>query len=238
MKSVGRLRLVPGDSDSSWIQGGVLPFNAHAVGSLIPVVFESYGRILHPAWAHTGAAVRWESVAAWSAGTTHALAQFDSLARPKAGTIGPPPFEQRPHAGALPRAVLGALCELLAAHTTTPDTCFVGVWEGYGWLEPGRFRTLRLQLPERTHLVFRAPLEAAADVGWTGFDGSFVRAAPSIIWPADRVWFVSTDVDQDSTFVGGSRGLLEALVADRRLEVWPVAPTDPITWDSDSINAP
>lgn len=238
MRSDGRLRPVPGEYDSSWIREGVLPFDAYAVGSLVPVVFESYGRILHPAWARTGAAVRWDSVAAWSGRTVHALAQFDPLARPRGDTIGAPPFERQPDDGALPRHALRALCEVLAAHTTTPDACFVGVWEGRGWLEPRRFRTLRLQLPERVHLVFEGPLEAVDDVGWTNFDGSFVREAPSIIWPADRAWFVSTDVDQDSTFVGGSRGLLEALVADRRLEVWPVAPTDPITWANDSINAP
>ena len=123
-------------------------------------------------------------------------------------------------------------------HTTAPDDCFVGVWEGCGWLDPRRFDTLRLELPERTHLVFHGPLEAVGDVGWTAPGGQFMPESPSVIWPADRAWYVATDVDQDSTYVGGSRGLILALMADPRLEVWQVAPTDPITGDSDSINSP
>jgi hypothetical protein len=236
MRMDGRLRSVPVEYDPAWIREGVLPFDAYAVGSLVPVLFESYGRILHPAWAFGGAAVRWDTVAAWSGRTAHALAQFDPLSRPLGETVGPSPFERRPDEGALPPRALSALREVLAAHTTMREACFVGVWEGGGWFEPRRFRTLRLQLPGRVHLVFAGPLEAVDDVGRTSFDGSFLREAPSIIWPTDRAWFVSTDVDQDSTFIGGSRALLEALVVDDRLEVWSVAPTDPITWDSDTIN--
>jgi len=200
------------------------------------VLFESYGRVLHPAWAFGEAAVRWDSVAAWSGRTAHALAQFDPLSRPLGQTVDPSPFERRPDVGALPPRALNALCDVLAAHATTRDACFVGVWDGGGWFEPKRFRTLRLHLPKRAHLLFEGPLEAVEDIGRTSFDGSFVREAPSIIWPTDRAWFVSTDVDQDSTFIGGSRALIEALVVDDRLEVWSVAPTDPITWDSDSTN--
>lgn len=103
------------------------------------------------------------------------------------------------------------------------------------WLEPS-IRTLRLQLPERIHLIFEGPLAAVDDTGWTNFDGAFVSESPNLIWPADRAWFVATDVDQDSTYFGGSSGLLEALIGDPRLEVWPAGPTDPVTCDSDSIN--
>jgi hypothetical protein len=232
----GRLGPVAGDHDTSWIRDDLLPFSAHAVGTLVPVVFEAYGRIFHPASTRDGAAVRWETVAAWSGRTMHALAQFDRLARPRGATTGPPPFDQRSAEGGLPRPALDALVDRLAAHTTTPDACFIGAWEGYGWLDLGPFDTLHLVLPERTHLVFTGPLDAVADVGWTEPAGSFVREAPSVIWPADRTWFVASDVDQDSTYLGGSRDLIEALVTDPRLEVWPIAPTDPITFDSDSIN--
>lgn len=113
----------------------------------------------------------------------------------------------------------------------------MGVWEGFGWIEPWRSRAPRLSLPERSHVVFKGPLDAVDEVGWTSSDGRFIREPPSIIWPADRAWFVSSDVDQDSTFLGGPVALLDALVADHRLEVWPVTPTDPITAGSDSINA-
>jgi hypothetical protein len=231
-----RLQAVPNDCDTSWILDAVLPFETFAVGSLIPLVFEAYGRILHPALGRDGAPVRWDEVAAWSGRTAHPLAEFDLLAVPRGEPVGPAPFEHRPTDGALPPEALIALSQGLAAHTTTPDSCFVGVWEGYGWIKAWEGRTLRLPLQERIHFVFSGPLGAAAELGWTNTNGSFVREAPSLIWPADRAWFVSSDVDQDSTFVGGSSALLAALQADPRLEAWPVMPTDPITAGTDTLN--
>jgi hypothetical protein len=217
----------------------MLPFDAYAVGCLVPIVFESYGRVLHPAWARDGSPVRWESVAAWSGRTAHSLVQFDRLTRPLNGDrVAAPPFERRPDDGPMPRNVLGPLCEALAAHTTTPEECFVGLWEGRRLLEPG-VRTLRLGMPgQRLQLIFEGPLEAVHDNEWTNYDGTLVQEGPNCMWPADRAWFVASDVDQDSTYFGGSPRLLEALVADPRLEVWAARSTDPITWDSDAINPP
>jgi hypothetical protein len=236
MRNGGRLRPAQDDDQEPWIRDGVLPFEAFAVGSLVPVVFESYGRILHPAWGRDGAPVRWETVARWSGRTVHPLAEFERLAAPRPEVVDAAPFMRRPVDGALPSDALDALQELLAAHTATPDASCVGVWEGIGWIEPWRSRTGLLSLQERRHVIFRGPLEALDELGWTSSDGGFIREAPSVIWPADRAWFVSSDVDQDSTFLGGPRGLLDALVADDRLEAWPVSPTDPITAGSDSIN--
>jgi hypothetical protein len=232
----GRLRPVEGRLDVSWVLDALLPFEAFAVGSLVPAVFEAYGRILHPAHRRDGTAVRWESVAAWSGRTVHSLAEFALLAVPRQRLDGTAPFARPPDDGALPLASLDTLCEVLARHTMTPDACFMGVWEGFDWIVPWRGHTWRLSLPERTHLVFEGPLKAIDEVGWTSRDGRFIREAPSLFWPVDRAWFVSTDVDQDSTFLGGSQTLIETLIADRRLEVWSTAPMNPITAGVDLLN--
>ena len=39
--------------------------------------------------------------------------------------------------GYVPDAELAALCDVLAAHTTTPDDCFFGLWDGYGEIYGG-----------------------------------------------------------------------------------------------------
>jgi len=39
--------------------------------------------------------------------------------------------------GHLEDALLRALCEILAAHTRTPDDCYFGLWDGYGDLYGG-----------------------------------------------------------------------------------------------------
>jgi hypothetical protein len=85
-------------------------------------------------------------------------------------------------------------------------------------LVPDRIDTLRLRLPERTHLVFGGPLEAVEDIGWTAPGGSFMRESPSVVWPTDRAWFLAADVDQTSTYVGGTHRLAAALVAESELE--------------------
>jgi hypothetical protein len=64
------------------------------------------------------------------------------------------------------------------------------------------------------------------------------RDAPNLIWPADRSWFVASEVDFDSTLVGGSAKLIEAIVECPELEAWWVEPTDSLAADADKVNLP
>ena len=83
-----------------------------------------------------------------------------------------------------------------------------------------------------------------------GPDGSWVSTAddqfealaahqwqsPSAWWPADHAWATSNDTDLDCTLVGGSRAMVDDLLADDRLEVlaWPV---DGSLWSgADTVN--
>ena len=59
----------------------------------------------------------------------------------------------------------------------------------------------------------------------------------SLWWPADRAWFVATDIDLVTTFVGGSRGLRAATsCAIPRVEAARVPVDQRFTWDADTIN--
>ena len=61
--------------------------------------------------------------------------------------------------------------------------------------------------------------------------------SPSAWWPADHTWATSTDCDLDSTLVGGTRALVDDLLADEHLEVLPW-PVDGSLWaDADTVNA-
>lgn len=60
--------------------------------------------------------------------------------------------------------------------------------------------------------------------------------SPTAWWPADRAWVTSSDPDLDSTLVGGTRAMVDDLLADDRLEVLPW-PVDGSLWaDADSVN--
>ena len=226
-------------ADVAWIAEGRRTFDDYAVGSLVPVVFEAYARVLHPAWAPSerkDTTLRWATVAAWSGRTIHALAQWGSLSDPATAADPVPPFEAPPDKDGLDPVGLSTLCDVLAVHTRTPDDCFIGVWEGYGWPVQEWAGPDVLDLENRSYLVRRGPLALALEVGWRPFPDRLLVEPPSLVWPADRAWFVASDTDLDSTYLGGSAALIEALLEHSGLEVWPVAATDLITFDSDRIN--
>ena len=225
--------------DVSWIGEHRRPFRDYSVGSLVPVVFETYARILHPAWGPSVTGkdrpVRWDAVAAWSGRTMHALAQWERLSVPVTEAVAPP-FVAPPNRGGLPPASLAALCGVLAAHSTTPEGCFVGVWEGYGWPVAAWAGPHVVHLENRSFHVRRGRLALALEVGWQPVSGRFEVEPPTLIWPADQAWFVAADPDLDSTYLGGSAALVDAVIAHANLEAWQAAASDEIGVASDSVN--
>lgn len=240
MSSPAELRPVTDASVAAWIARRIGPFGS-GVRSLVPAVFAAYVRILHPASAFDQTPVRWDAVAAWSGGSTHPLVEFEPISQVRDRSAGPAPFAQRPPDGTMPPATLQAVCDVLARHTTTPDRCFFGLWEGYGWadwMEPEWQRAARLALPQRTYLLFTGALESVADLGWRlpGPATPLHPESPNLIWPADWSWYVASEIDLDSTFVGGSEELIRDLLYDGRLEAWPSSPGDQVTAGTDVIN--
>ena len=73
----------------------------------------------------------WADVAAKAGRTMHRLAQFHAINRVRAGT--PIGTIEPPDNGNLEPSRLTSLCETLRRHTTTPQTCWFCVWNGYGW---------------------------------------------------------------------------------------------------------
>ncbi len=59
---------------------------------------------------------------------------------------------------------------------------------------------------------------------------------PNLWWPDDRAWCVATELDMQSTYIGGSRACVDQLLGDDRLEVYEVQPSDGISWDADGVN--
>jgi hypothetical protein len=55
-------------------------------------------------------------------------------------------------------------------------------------------------------------------------------------WPADRAWFVATDIDLVSTYVGGSAAAVSALLACSAVEAAPAAADQGTAEGSDVVN--
>lgn len=181
----------------------------------------------------------------------------------KAGTeSGPNWAGQDPPIGEMDFDTLDALCGILIAQTADPAHCYFGLCTIQSWLGSFSAQELKplLKLPMgRDHIVLAGPLSAVDQIVRTDsstnpnsitFSAQYGegpspepgeldwkwREAPNLIWPADRSWFVVSEVDFDSSLVGGSTELIKAIVESPELEAWQVEPTDSLAADADKVN--
>jgi hypothetical protein len=177
------------------------------LGSIVPDSFAAYARILHPAWRGREK-VRWRAL---TAGPIEPETRFETL---------PAPGIDAPFAGTLDRGDMNALLDQLGPDTA--GTCWFGVWAGYGWV-PDPAPAPRLELPERPLLLYHGPLTAATAL-YDPFEQS-----PTLWWPSDRAWCVVSEIDFHSTYVGGSRELVDRLLGEERIEALEVPVTADVT---------
>jgi hypothetical protein len=150
--------------------------------------------------------------------------------------------------------VLGPLCALLAGHTATPERCFFCLWDGWAWIGRASYTLLRsdepvqprfsaeelsrprVRHPQRDYLLLEGPLTAAIELGDDPGTSMFDPQSPNLFWPEDRAWCVASEIDFDSTLVGGTTELVDAILNDRTFDAWPVQPEDSLAADADRIN--
>lgn len=238
-EGLGALRPLGDDvTAASWIVGAVRDFD-HTVGSLVPPVFEAYARILHPAGGLDGRGreveVSWARVAAANGRRAHAGMEWVAIT----GSLGflhggnqPGTWVSEPVEGSFPAAQAEVLRTVLAEFTGTAEECFFAVWEGFGALALNVVAQT-VTMPQREMHLFTGPLSQAARVS---METPPWQQSPSLWWPADRRWCVATDVDLMSTYVGGTRECITAVVAAAGLEAWEVDETQSVTIDSDALN--
>jgi hypothetical protein len=166
-----------------------------------------------------------------------------------------PDDDQGPLDGEMPRWQREVLLPILARHTTTPERCWFGQWEGFGeWTAGGgallvagvrglrgRLAVRRFRREERrrqeeeltelagmarvtthfTHLLLEGPIEALV-----AMEDSEIRPS-TVTWPQDRAWFLSSDIDPPWSHLGGSRALVDEVLATPALQPTEVTPEDP-----------
>ncbi len=76
----------------------------------------------------------------------------------------------------------------------------------------------RLSLPGRDYVTFTGPLHAALRTGHQVTAGWFDPQSPNLLWPQDRSWCLASEIDVDSTLVGGPVELVDAVLAAPALE--------------------
>ena len=234
-----------------------------AVGLTVPRSYPAYARICHPAVNKVGEPVSWSDVAEATGRRPHALMQWHAIVgSPDYLNMRGSLWDgANPCRGDLAHSALTVLCDRLAEDARGELDCYFCLWEGYGgldeygWLEAtapprssvddrdrriftldeiGRSRS-RLRLPSRDYVVLAGPLRGALRIGSFSL-GIFWPQSPNLFWPANRAWCVASEIDFDSTLVGGSTRLIEAILNTPELDTWPVGPDDSLAYDADKLN--
>ncbi len=232
----------------------------------VPNGFEAYARVFHPASDAEWNPATWAEVAKFCGTAPHPEMQWHAIVGlPRYENLDDSKWPGRePNIGEMDISTLDALCGVLAAHTKDPAHCLFGLCTIECWEDAFDEEELRghplLELPMgRDHIVLEGPLSAVDQILDERSGGLSItfgakggsnpskeeiaelfqprRTSPNLIWPADRAWLVVSEVDFDSTLVGGSATLIEAIVASPALEAWQVEPATSLAVGADKINA-
>lgn len=219
---------------------------AGTVASTIPDNFECYARILHRVNGSHAPEVRWADIARDKGTLVHPKVQFHTMARTALyervvlGGVEHAP----PSPGELDEAQLAALGDILTGQSESD--IYQAVWNGWGGFEPGTTEgipysqdgTLEVAKGFRAYFVFRGTGEDFGRPPWFDAGMGLNTQSPNLAWPEDRSWCVATEVDFDSTLVGGSAELIAAVVQSSILEAVQVTPATKLTSDADALNSP
>ena len=219
------------------------------VEALVPKGYAAYARLFHPAMTQEDQSVRWSTVAEWSGKVCHSLMAFEGISVPIAGYgSSDRPWADEPRAGEMEPEDIVELSRFLSDFTGTPDQYYFAVWDGYGSFYAGASalytpsggipllppvnieKAQRINGVAREYILFSGPPSFNDFFDFSGLDG------PNIWWPEDRSWCVSTDIDLDSTYIGGSEECIERLLSHPSLEALRTTSDAPVYMDADTIN--
>lgn len=122
--------------------------------------------------------------------------------------------------------------EVLSRYTTTPDECYFCLWEGWGTTTINS--APNFAIPNRVYWLFRGTLADYAH--WNSDDPARWPYGdspdPAFIWPADRAWCITNDVDPHFATIGASADAIDRIVADQRIDAVLDDPArEPLYWE-------
>lgn len=220
------------------------------VGSRVPTRYSSYVRILHAASLLDERSVTWASVAAQTGQRLEASTRWrdligsNELLDGEMRWTGVDPFPGPPTGVELRN--LGETLISISAGTDEP--CCYGIWSGWSMLAQRDMAIgahpsseLRAKLGQRLGALNPSAISDPKPLGDRYYRFGKARLgqvvcdtmgdelfqsllwAPDVFWACDGSWFVHSDVELDSTLVGGSDRLCSAIVAQSDLEALPIS---------------
>jgi hypothetical protein len=130
-----------------------------------------------------------------------------------------------------------AMLQLLSEETADPDDCYFGLWDGWGFPEPARrWPTFAVMdsgaFSVRAYYLFHGSLSDVEISGTPAHAGIWSRpefasgGTPAFVWPADRTWCITADVDPHWAGIGASKPTIDRLIADHRIDAVRTDPAD------------
>jgi hypothetical protein len=87
-----------------------------------------------------------------------------------------------------------------------------GIWEGHGFWSESNDKELsrisRLEMPNRKYFLLTGD---SLSIGELRYPSSDEWRNPDLVWPDDHAWFIGTDVDFWSLYVGGSLKMIQEI---------------------------
>ena len=221
---------------TEWLTERMLPVGRGSdrvlLQSIVPGGFPAYARILHPAYAKgEDTPVRWVAIATREGKIAHPQMQFGRLSGSD-DPYGCPSWVEEPFVGESPEDEAKTIAATLRGFTTTPDSYYLLMWEGYGGIEQMYPPSAKLALPDRNYLAYTGSMNTVLELC---VDGNTL-VGPNLWWPADQSWIVATEIDFMETYVGGSTACIGQLLSDPKLEAFPASIDARVDFFADTIN--
>jgi hypothetical protein len=214
---IGGLEVVQDLEPAAWLVAQLQSWapDPATLASFLPAGFDGYVRILHPAYriAPDGLwqPVHWRDLPQ-RLGPIGAETGFCELTGWRPHEPSPGGVDREPDDGTMNAADLQTVAAFMSGWTTTPDDVWFCVWAGYGWPELPRVddRNHLVQLPHRDHWLCHGTMADALQLPH--------GQAPTLWWPNDKAWCISTEIDGYSTFVAATARCVDTLLALPELE--------------------
>jgi hypothetical protein len=215
-------------SPLAWWADGVS--SSGLVRGWLPDRFEVYVRLFHPArFEGTDRWVRWAELATRSRKTLSATTSIRDLTDPFDPNGSGHARLTLPMSGQLVRPYADRLMDIVSAATDSSDFWLL-VWSDF-LAQTGQLDSLgAVEINNtwvgsgRDYVLGKGLMHGGRG---SSEEGLMFQQPPTFVWPSDRAWFMATDIDSVSTYVGGSAELAAQLRDDELLEAMPVSLDDP-----------
>lgn len=120
---------------------------------------------------------------------------------------------------------LALALHVLAGYTDTPNHCYVLIWDGWGddkWASTHARALTTVSLPtgERKYLLGQAHLTELVNELSTDWRVG-AMPVPGFVWPDDRSWCLTSDVDPHWAGIAARDQAIQALLDTPKLDVVP-----------------